>query len=322
MGYTAAAFILIFLSAGYFRKKEEIKNVSDRIRKIELTVREAIQAQNDFLLHEAINPDFFKNKYSVYAEKYDSLITDVNREIKTLQRDDLIADMEIKNAWKQTEILNARCRGTFKKLVNILLIRGFQNYGLEGEMREYAHRLEVEFSEVIPAEEILMLRRHEKDFIIRRDARYLDRFNLQAEHIKGKIINDTQTMRSVQRDIITLIDNYKAIFTQLVAAEKSIGLNEAHGLKAEVDIHSKQLLKQLENINTTVNKAQAGILAEMKVWFYALLSVFMVISIISAFILSRNMTRRLAALKKNLHDFVNSNLRNHQNIRYIPAAMK
>lgn len=309
MGYTAAAFILIILSAGYFRKKEEIKNVSDRIRKIELTVREAIKAQNDFLLHEAINPDFFRNKYSIYAEKYDSLITTVNREIKTLKRDELIANIEIENAWKQTEILNARCRGIFKKLVNILLIRGFQNYGLEGEMREYAHRLEVEFSEVIPAEDLLMLRRHEKDFIIRRDARYLDRFNLQAEQIKGKIIRNTQTIPSVQREAIALIDSYKAIFTQLVAAEKSIGLNETHGLKAEVDMHSKKLLSHLEIINLRVNKAQAGILAKLEIWFYVLLGVFMAISVIAAFILSRNMTRRLTALKKNLHDFVNSNFK-------------
>ncbi|MEP0509585.1 MAG: hypothetical protein ABJD38_12790, partial [Aurantimonas coralicida] len=61
-----------------------------------------------------------------------------------------------------------------------------ENSGLQGALRTAVHDLEAELSEVgNPSLQVmmLMLRRHEKDFILRGDLKYVERLNAQASDL-------------------------------------------------------------------------------------------------------------------------------------------
>jgi serine phosphatase RsbU (regulator of sigma subunit) len=309
LGYTAVTFLLVYLASWYFNRKQEIYEVTDQLSRIQMDLLKAQSAQNDFLLQDAINTDFFKNESSTYASAHDSISSLIATELSTLCQNPIIERLGHEAEFSNLAALHTTYRETFEKLVKILLIRGFQNYGLEGEMRDYAHRLEEEFSAEIPAADILMLRRHEKDFIIRRDLKYQDKFERQIEHVKLGLLLRTGLPHDRVHLMLELLDGYKASLVQLVAAEKSIGLNESHGLKSEVDQTSKEFIRQVDMLVISISKEQQALLSEMELYFYLALAVFLIVSVVASIILSRNMTVRLAMLKNNLDLFVKSNFK-------------
>jgi len=84
--------------------------------------------------------------------------------------------------------------------------------------------------------DMLMLRRNEKDFILRKDLKYLDEFNknvsILQENVK-KLVNDfekegidTKELKNFEK----IVNNYKTQFGNFVKKQEEIGLNEKSGL--------------------------------------------------------------------------------------------
>ena len=65
------------------------------------------------------------------------------------------------------------------ELVEKLRYRGFKDYGLEGKMREAIH--ELQSIDSLNQISLLTLRRHEKDFMLRKDYYYLDSLKNESE---------------------------------------------------------------------------------------------------------------------------------------------
>jgi methyl-accepting chemotaxis protein len=83
---------------------------------------------------------------------------------------------------------------------------------------------------------VLELRRNEKDFLARKDIKYLDKFNKKITQIKktlrdlerGFIANNSETTEI--RQLTKVLLDYNKHFNALVEAQKLIGLNPKDGL--------------------------------------------------------------------------------------------
>jgi len=84
---------------------------------------------------------------------------------------------------------------------------------------------------------MLMLRRHEKDFLLRKDEKYIDKFNLRISLIKQNInqlrntLSSIPTLESQLVDTYALIEQYETQFLTLVSLDKRIGLSKDQGLR-------------------------------------------------------------------------------------------
>lgn len=84
---------------------------------------------------------------------------------------------------------------------------------------------------------MLMLRRHEKDFLLRKDEKYIDKFNQRISLIKQNINQLRSTLSSIPTlenqlvDTYALIEQYETQFLTLVSLDKRIGLSKDQGLR-------------------------------------------------------------------------------------------
>lgn len=198
---------------------------------------------------------------------------------------------------------------TFTKLTEYIWQRGYQDYGLEGEMREYAHTLENEHTQSVDRSDILMLRRHEKDFIIRKEEKYVLRFEYQVELIKYKLLLNDSVSESEREEVEGIIDQYKNVFDQLVRTEKLIGLKESIGLKSTVDENATLFLEEVNEIKAKVAEAQEAMLARLKVYYIIGFLIFILLCVWGSIKISKGMTNRIKALTQNLNNFVESNFK-------------
>lgn len=81
---------------------------------------------------------------------------------------------------------------------------------------------------------LLMLRRNEKDFLLRKDMKYLDKFNKNADNFLAINAQIASSLKSYDipypNQLITDLDIYKKSFSNMVSSFKTLGLKETEGL--------------------------------------------------------------------------------------------
>ncbi|GAB1071459.1 methyl-accepting chemotaxis protein [Shewanella algae] len=108
--------------------------------------------------------------------------------------------------------------------------------GLYGELRSAVHNVESLVAEHnVPELMVLMLqlRRNEKDFMLRRDLSYLNKFDSNIERF-NEALSASLLDYSVRSNIEQLMSKYQQSFKSLVAKEQQLGLDESKGMMGQL----------------------------------------------------------------------------------------
>lgn len=109
--------------------------------------------------------------------------------------------------------------------------------------------------------DLLMLRRHEKDFLARRDSKYIGRFDTTFEQLSQRIVDLQQTLASQQLNlnqqksqIVSTLDQYQSQFHQLAQL-----VNQINGKDSPTSLSSQLNTDRLE-LKQAVNQQQDQVL--------------------------------------------------------------
>lgn len=195
---------------------------------------------------------------------------------------------------QQTKLLDS-----VEILKKLYLKKGFKNFGIEGQLRLYAH--EIEDQHIIPTTAILQLRRHEKDFIIRAEQEYADKFNFLIDDILKHYPEKSSTSE--------ILNHYKESFNQLYVLVKKLGLNQDGGLFTEIQSNINIIQNQYQKINQTTQLQQAQVYENFKMLLIIASALLFIIAIITSIIISRLLTRDIKMLNKKMHNFISSDFK-------------
>jgi len=261
---------LIFLSAivliGFavfggivFYSIQNIRTCNDLSAKLSLVEKEMLELrrnEKDFIAREPFNDDFFKDGKSKYVANFDSNLTDINVTLKELQVSSYFKDSTNNKLLNKVQKDFIVYENSFKKIVSGIYDRGYKNYGIMGEMRGAIHNVEKILdkypSSFYPLKvHMLLLRRHEKDFLIRMEEDYATKFQDEVKKFEGAIQNSTIAEKDhLEAKVIT----YREKFEKLVEINKLIGLTPKDGLMGEmrsavqqVEPSTQELAKNLAN---------------------------------------------------------------------------
>lgn len=98
--------------------------------------------------------------------------------------------------------------------------------------------------------QVLMLRRHEKDFLARKDIKYLGRFNDSAKELQANVSDLNQSLdalgigASQLQQFATISRSYESKFAQLAAFQQTIGLHPKDGLYGDL----REAVHQVEEL--------------------------------------------------------------------------
>jgi len=176
---------------------------------------------------------------------------------------------------------------TFDSLSVLVNQRGFKDYGLEGEMRQVAHFIEDSLV-TIDAAQILMLRRHEKDFLLRGDTVYLTKFHSQVQSIlSNEILSDSDRF---------VLDRYHTLFEELADLDLSIGRSDSSGLKGNLNRNHQRLNVFLTDLHVGVEKRVNSEILNV----FAVFGISVLIAILVSILLSMRLSSSIGVPVKNL----------------------
>lgn len=228
--------ILTYIAYGQFERTEKIRLVDELIEKLALNNLELFKNDVDFFGYDLSNEEFFEHGRSLRLAKHDTLLERARSIIKLVEDEESFG---IDPALWHIDSILLKYDSTFKKLVVNLKKRGYKGQGLEGKLRDYAH--EIQELKVIKETDLLTLRRYEKNFLLRDDTEYAEKFM--------SLVNKVKSGNKFSDEAILLINKYQKAFEELVQLSTVTGIHSQTGLKGELNRKTSELIGSLNDLS-------------------------------------------------------------------------
>lgn len=304
LAFSASNIVVYYLSYRYDTSCSEVRELRQRVQHIETAVFRDFKVQTDFFYYERSNPQYYITGASKYIDTHISDQQNIRRDLLSL-----LGKSNTENFGTDSTIIaildqlleHSAC---FQSMAGVLRAKGFKDYGIEGEMRRYVHQMEAapEFRLV----DVLMLRRHEKDYLLRSDPQYPDKLHrLANEMVIG--IERTPRIPSARKDSLRLmVNNYVLAFDKLVRQDNELGLTNNTALKLKLDRSRQALAGRISALLAMATQRENQLLRLMRFYSIALIASVALSSLFVSVWLSRRITARLELLTANMRFFVAS----------------
>ncbi len=190
-------------------------------------------------------------------------------------------------------------------LSNLLMSRGFLDYGKVGEMRETIHALESRVTEPDLLVQLLTLRRNEKDYIIRNQEKYVAQLESGAQDFQGALAASSLT-NDEKNELIDLVITYAGQFKALVEADAEIGMRGGSGAYQLLMAAEGNLTEQLNVLRASYTTSMLATSEAMTDRLFISIALVVIVAIVMGYLLSNSMTRPLKKLSRRIESYVAS----------------
>ena len=321
VSFSAIIVFAVFCSGSsyYFLKKTgAYQQAEQQVGALTFLFQEARKAEKDFMLYDRKQPEFLESGNVKSTLQHEQLTDSIQQLLLKLKSNEVIEEVGAIPMLQEIGYAIRAYEGTFKEFVDKTYRRGFRDHGLEVEMRNYVHELQ-EAPSAEEREYALMMRRHEKDFIMRKDLKYVHQIHEKAALLSKMLEGGAlpHMNEEYREKSLSLLGNYINEFDKLVSFEKELGLADSTGLRGELKAGAEEVEPRVASvkklINDSVEKLQLTALLSV-VGFIVLL---LVIGSGIAFMLARLISRSLVLLDGVIQDVLKGNYEAGKKLTHI-----
>ncbi|MEM7551797.1 MAG: adenylate/guanylate cyclase domain-containing protein [Bacteroidota bacterium] len=297
--------MILFIAVNYRNQREKIADVFETIEHTHGLLLKDYKNQFNFFTQETKNRVFFEFGTSEYVDNHKSLFNEIRQNVSNLSESDVLARYELDSELELISSHISTYDSTFNQVVENIKIRGFKDYNLIGKMRKAAHNLES--LKGVDLLKILMLRRHEKDYLLRYENIYLKDLNQVAKEIQTDIRNSSRLSDAERITQLNLLKNYLDLFDQIVKLDKVIGIKDNSGLVAALNDDQEELTREFDELLLKAKLKKEEQFNVLKWITVAVISIFIILGIWVSFLTSKRITKPLTELTSYITKFVESN---------------
>ncbi|HEY0272616.1 MAG TPA: HAMP domain-containing sensor histidine kinase [Chitinophaga sp.] len=292
-------FVIIFCCINVYDKRDRLLRVYVKMESVTLKTSQSVAAEQNFLLNDMYNENFYRTGHSDYLRQRKALIAGIYRDIRSIHA----ASRHNAHLTPQIDTIMmyiAVHEKLFNDVLDSLRVRGFLEYGIEGRMRRYAHQLES--MDQLRAASILQLRRREKDFLLRKDTIYVGLFDSTAASLLSNVDKKSREAEVLQ--------DYIRYFKRLVQMEYNIGVNNNTGLRKRLQEESQLVQAHTERTIQDLRNQYDKELEQLKTSFIILVLLAVCFGIVLCAIFAHQITKPIITLDGNIKQIIHSDFKN------------
>ena len=273
----------------------------------EIRLKELIQGkemaqrqESEMLLLRRHEKDFLARGDEKYASRFEDVAQRIIEQQSALDAMFIESGVEVE-AFSNLTTLFGDYRNKFVELVDAKKVMGLSHdQGLEGQLRSAVHDIETALKTLDqPAIMVTMLqlRRHEKDFMLRLDAKYIERFDTTISTLISQLQSAQISIREKQ-SLTNLAEVYRSKFSDYVAQQQRIGLSSEEGILGEMRRTIHQTETKLEAMVSSMSQQTESLLTKVE---WLITSLFVVIAVIASLVAWRvgaSINRPLAVIRE------------------------
>lgn len=234
--FIGIVFVLV-MAFGTFQKIDNINSLAYTASQVEVQMLKLRKHEKDFLSREITNSDYFQSGNSKYIEKYHKDQVIVKHILDSLLGTHLIVHNELDALVLELEKNFDIYENTFIKIAQDIKSKGFKDWGAVGDLRTSIQTIESNIDNLGLEDTykvtMLMLRRHEKDYLLRKDLKYQDKFDSRIAEFKIQF-EASELSADIKGKMFGLLQNYQQKFHTVIDKDKIIGLSEKEGHMGEM----------------------------------------------------------------------------------------
>ena len=301
------AFFLLMLGLfitynWYQEKNRDFERYKIGFLLFERSVNQSWHASDAFLIQDIADADYYENGQSEH------LVNRVKHHLRALK---IAVELSKNTISRQSGTITiydslmvelTMFNSMHEQLIDILNARGFEDFGLEGEMRKKAHLLEDRLQSMDLAT-LLLMRRYEKDYILRGETKYIEELHKIVLQMDALIVHTTPE-KSLERVYLRKkLKEYINLFDQLVHLNNVIGLHgNDTGLLGKLLKQRKTIEERLDAIRIR-DKVYMASVSEQITWIFfstaaSIIIMWLVISITVSRSLGRNIQLLTYSIRK------------------------
>ena len=259
----------------------------------------AREAEQNFLLFDQYDPAFYQTGGSQNINEFHKELDSAKILLEQLHQDDLIHHLALDGSLDVIRRELLAYERNFDLLHTTVITRGFKDWGLIGEMRSHAHKL---LEAVSPEEQVfaLTLRRHEKDYLLRKDPKYATRINNTAKEYIAylKAAQGEHFTAQYKAQAISGIQAYQKHFGRIVSAVTLIGTDQQQGIMQDIHQSSMAIDPLLLSVNAKVDEAVAAIYPQSLLTLVVSMVFLIITGILLSWVLTKHLGKPIARLDK------------------------
>lgn len=296
--FIALSLLLLSLTVlGHIAKVRELDDTLVLLQSTELKLLTLRRDEKDFLARLDVK---YQDKFNA---DFNSMVNDMRLLEQAFNQIQLPrqAEMESLNAG-----VNEYLR-LFERITDISKVIGLTHEeGLRGELRQAVQQAEIVMEATGASEltsEMLTLRRYEKDFLLRKQTKYLQEFDNHYSTFE-QMINNSQ-FDAVKLDVIRKhMVTYKGLFLQLAQHYTELGLDHRTGLYGELRNQIHQVEDTFLNLDRTTSEYLDASIESTKTQLIITIVLIAGVVIAAVLLVSINVSNRLAQFESYLKDVV------------------
>jgi len=275
-------------------------------QKAQIAMLQTRRAEKDYLLR--FKQLGFAKARELYVQRFEQqvkVLSGILRDLATHSTE--ISKFGDRNTIKTGNLQHIldQYRMRFLNVVKLYEKRGYVDSGLEGQFRTAVHAIEKDVRMDHPhlLASLLQMRRHEKDYLLRGDDKYIDLLHQQGKAFKVGLGKHAPHS-------INITDTYLAGFDQLVAVDKQIiaGIASFRAAVHQLEPEFDELIKHGEASAKKVKHGMQDAATLGKRWVLFVSVLALLLGFGAAFWLSRSITRPVEAISQAVNQLAEGDL--------------
>ena len=312
---TVNILFIIAVFVWFYIRESSIQNVTDTLKLVNLRIEQAKNLEKDFYIEDAISVDFYETEQSAYVEEHQELLEVVESDLKRLKGSGEINDMNV------TDDIDLLIQDInlfehyFDSLVSVIKERGYKSYGIEGDLRRAIGRVTNAGYEM-DEKTLLTIRRHEKDYILRKDSTTIRKIFTEVDKLIGTlpaVVDDPYGRAYIE----SALKDYKASFSKLIDKDLIIGnQNEAglRGLLSELSTSIEHQVTQLDRqISDSADQTRTTTMYAIAILFL----IFVILNFLLSDITTKDLSQPLERLSSSIHKVVEKDFDENVDVYHV-----
>ncbi|WP_085909130.1 methyl-accepting chemotaxis protein [Kiloniella majae] len=303
LGFIAVGGVYLIsnqVQKGYLHTQDEARHVLELEERIDKNLLNARRREKDFLLRQD----------EKYVGQHAETMAKINQSLSELEEH--AQTPEVAGYAKELKGLSATYEKQFATVVRDTKIIGLnEKEGLQGKLRGAVHNVEERLKSIENDKLtvlMLMMRRHEKDFLLRLDPKYIGRIGDRIGEFKTAMKTEGLAAGD-EKEITDLLGTYQAAFNELAALKLS--LEEDQKKLSTVYAEGVPALHALEKVSTSdYENAKQQTLSNGEKTTIIMAAVILITAIIVFVIgwwISNLLSRPIQGLTSVMEDLTNGN---------------
>ncbi|MFQ3575630.1 MAG: HAMP domain-containing sensor histidine kinase [Cytophagales bacterium] len=297
----------------YFQKIDDIYQLTKSTNNAFGYYLQMKESEHDFLWKDNVDESFFTQNNSPSTIKFNEYLILTMDKLNAIREMSSSSNILLKEEIESLKDLMYGYDSLYKKMTTLYKERGGENHGYVGKMREYALFLETH-NYVFNKENLLLIKRHERDYILLRDSVYLKSFKDAVNGFYLDLLENNKLKTEEILELQNIFNKYNQSFKNLVLVEKEIGLIGNGGLLDKIDIQKKLIEASFDRIYIRVNENEKNTISQLYAQFSIIAGLLVLIGITFSIFIANRLISPLQRLQKHMHTVVQNNFKNPERI--------